>query len=187
MKVLGAVLAGGVSRRFGADKAESPLGGTAMLDRVLDVLRPQVADLVVCGRPWREARFLPDRPAAQLGPLGGLCAALHDARLHSLDAVVCAPVDVHPLPADLVELLAGDLPIVIAEQHSVGLWPVWCLAALETYLQNGGRSIYGWIAASGARRANLAVGPLVNINFPADIHDYRAVCWSRDTRDWKRP
>jgi molybdopterin-guanine dinucleotide biosynthesis protein A len=52
MTLLGAIFAGGASRRFGSDKALADIGGVALLERVAARLRPQCDALVVVGREW---------------------------------------------------------------------------------------------------------------------------------------
>ena len=52
MRVLGAILAGGQSRRFGSDKASASLDGKSLLDHVADALgtAPSIAsDLPIIG------------------------------------------------------------------------------------------------------------------------------------------
>ncbi|MCA1196424.1 NTP transferase domain-containing protein [Sphingomonas sp. R647] len=80
MRLLGALIAGGASRRFGSDKALATIGGVSLIDHPRGVLEAQVDDLVLCGRPSNRMRWISDRPAPGLGPLGGLNAALADAR-----------------------------------------------------------------------------------------------------------
>ena len=50
--ILGAVIAGGRSTRFGSDKALALIGGERLIDRTIAALDPQVDRLVVCGRKW---------------------------------------------------------------------------------------------------------------------------------------
>lgn len=168
MKILGAVVAGGRSSRFGADKALAPIDGKPMIEAAIDALLPQVDTLVVCGREWAGLEMLPDRPIGGLGPLAGLNAALHHARHHGHDAVLAIPLDVHPLPPDMVERLSGDGPAVFENQHAIGFWPTTLSSALDAYLANGGRSIRGWIEEAGARRAAEPVS-MRNINRPEDL------------------
>ncbi|GAB2697044.1 NTP transferase domain-containing protein [Thalassiella azotivora] len=94
------VLAGGRSRRFGADKLAAPFGGRSLLrvalDGVLAVDPPPLAPVVVVG-PARPdlpsgARFTREDPVGA----GPAAAAVAGAR--------CAP------PADVVVLLPGDAP-----------------------------------------------------------------------------
>jgi molybdopterin-guanine dinucleotide biosynthesis protein A len=102
MNVLGAILAGGEARRFGSDKALAMLDGVTLIDRVRAALTPQVAAVVVCGRVGGIA----DRPAG-IGPLGGIAAAIWQARERGMDGAVTVPCDAPGLPDDLVARLAA--------------------------------------------------------------------------------
>ena len=143
MKVVGLLLAGGQSRRMGGgDKALRLLGGIALLDRVIERLRPQVDALVLNanGDRARFARFaLPtvaDSVPGFAGPLAGVLAGLDWAASHRPDCpyVVSVATDAPFLPADLVARLAHGLDEARADlacaasggrSHPVfGLWPV---------------------------------------------------------------
>ncbi len=165
--ILGAVLAGGQSRRFGSDKALALLAGTPLIAHVLDALRPQVAALVVVGRDHAGERSLPDRPAPGLGPLGGLAAALSHAAAHGFDAVLTSGCDLPDLPPDLRERLA-PAPAVATGQPLLGLWPAALAERLDRHLADGGdRSLRRWVAVAGAREVDL--GRFRNVNTPADL------------------
>ena len=129
-RILGAVLAGGASCRFGSDKALAPLDGAPMLDHVVSRLAPQVAELVICGRSWNDLRMLPDASTERIGPLAGLNSALRFAAANGFDAVLTAPVDVVPLPCDLAAHLAGPCPAGFADQWLIGWWPAGLPAPL---------------------------------------------------------
>lgn len=153
VRLLGAIIAGGQSRRFGRDKALATINGGPMIDHVVAALRPQVDALVICGRALPGMVMLPDRPQGQIGPLAGLNAALYYAAANGFVGVLCAPVDVLPLPDDLrARLFHGPNPAVFAEQHSIGYWPASLAGALDAYLAEGNRRIDGWIAVAGAKR-----------------------------------
>jgi molybdenum cofactor guanylyltransferase len=169
MRLLGAVLAGGRSRRFGSDKALARYGTRCLIDRAVDALRIQTDAIVVCGRDWPDMVSLPDRPFAGAGPLGGLNSALHHAAEASFDAVLCIPLDVHPLPDDLRQRLQGDGPRVLASQHAIGFWPAGLAAALDAHLAEGHRAMGSWIARSWAIRTPDTDLGLVNVNTRADL------------------
>lgn len=168
-KLLGAIIAGGKARRFGRDKAAEPVGGMAMIDHVIAALEPQVDALVLCGRRWRDLPVLDDTPGGTIGPLGGLNAALHYALTHGYDGVLCAPVDVLPLPADLAAQLIGDTPAVLERQHMIGYWPATLAHALDMHLagEHDG-SLRQWFAKTNPRRIPDPPG-LRNINRPEDL------------------
>ncbi|UUL81709.1 molybdenum cofactor guanylyltransferase [Sphingomonas qomolangmaensis] len=162
MRLLGAVLAGGLSRRFGSDKAEALLDGERLIDRVVAALTPQVDAVILCGR----APGLPDRPVGGLGPLAGLNAALHHARAHGFDAVLSVPCDAPYLPHDLRAIL-GDGPAFIADQPVIGIWPAALADRLDVHLRGDDRSLRRWGRATGASARNAP--PIANINTPADL------------------
>lgn len=171
MKLLGAVLAGGRSSRFGSDKALALVEGRPLIEHVIAALQPQVAAVVVCGRDWPGFVALTDvpdlGPGPGLGPLAGLCAALIDAERRGFDAVLCAPCDVPGLPVDLARRLSPG-PAVAIGGRAVGLWPAGLASALRERLDTvDDRSVRGWLAATGAREIDC--GPLRNINRPGDL------------------
>jgi molybdopterin-guanine dinucleotide biosynthesis protein A len=171
MRVLGAVLAGGRSSRFGSDKALALIGGRTMLDRVIDALAPQVDAIVVCGRPSTAAyEGIADRPAADLGPLGGLNAALHHGAAHGFGAVLTVPCDTPMLPPDLREQLGAVGPgMIVADLPVIGLWPTALAGKLDAFIAAGeSRAIHGWAEHAGARRVALTALP-ANVNTPADL------------------
>jgi molybdopterin-guanine dinucleotide biosynthesis protein A len=101
--VLGAVLAGGRSRRFGRDKSVEPLGGVTMLDRAVRTLSDALDIVVVVTSPSETADVsvpVVHDLRAERGPLGGLEAAL---------------VEAHRLQLAGVFLMGCDLPLVTGE------------------------------------------------------------------------
>lgn len=168
MRILGAILAGGQSRRFGSDKAEALFEGRRLLDHVADGLRLQVETLVVAGRDWPGLGTVVDLPQAGIGPLGGLAGALDHAWRHDFDAVLSAGCDIIGLPSNLVALL-GPGPAIIADMPIVGLWPVSVHSALLDWLcdpQN--RSVYRFAEHIKARHVALNAA-LRNVNRPEDL------------------
>lgn len=164
--ILGAVLAGGASRRFGSDKALAMLDGRPLIDHVIDALAPQCTALVVVGRCHGEWPALPDRPIGSEGPLAGLNASLLYAAAHGFDAVLSAPCDAPDLPGDLLQLLAPG-PAVLADHPVIGLWPVGLAPLLDEWLASGERAVRGFANHVGARPIT---GPILrNINHPQDL------------------
>lgn len=168
MKILGAIIAGGKARRFGSDKAMALIDGRPMLDHVISALNAQVDRIVICGREWPGLQMLRDQPEGGIGPLAGLNAALDFACAHGFDAVVSLPVDVVPLPDDLVARLAGPEAAVFTEQHLIGWWPAGLAQLLHDHVAAGHRSLRSWIEASHARAVAEPAG-LINVNRPADL------------------
>ncbi len=166
--ILGAVLAGGKSTRFGSDKALAELAGESLLIRAVDMLSGWCEKVVVVGREEAPAPTLPDRPHPGMGPLGGIAAALYDARDEGYELVLTCGVDSVDLPENLPELLS-PAPAYLADQPVVGLWPVSAIKPLEAILHGDGRhSMLAFAEAIGARAVKLDRASL-NINTLADL------------------
>ena len=168
MRLLGAVLAGGRSRRFGSDKAQALLGGTTLLDHAVAALNPQCDRSVIVGRENGPVAAIPDRPQPGLGQLGGIAGALAYAASEGFDAVLTVPVDCVRLPANLRDLLAPP-PASLAAQPVIGLWPVQALPLLDALLsEEDDRSVRSFARRIGARAVESDVD-LPNINHPSDL------------------
>lgn len=167
-RILGCVLAGGQSSRFGSDKALAMLNGQSLLTRAVDTLSAWCDQVVVVGREEAPAPTLPDWPRAHMGPLGGIAAALHLAADEGYGAVLTCGVDSAGLPADLPEQL-GPAPAYVADQPVIALWPVGASPALDAILAGTGKhSLRALAQQTGARAVQLARNP-ANINTPADL------------------
>jgi molybdopterin-guanine dinucleotide biosynthesis protein A len=116
--IFGLVLAGGRSRRFGADKALAEFNGRSLFESSLSVLSGTCDRLAVStptgGRlaaiaAARGLARLDDPPGAPQGPLAGVLTGLTWALAGGADLLATAPCDTPFLPADLFERLAGAL------------------------------------------------------------------------------
>lgn len=169
MRRLGAIIAGGQSSRFGADKAQAILGGRALIDHVADRLDAQCDTVIICGRTWGDRASVVDRPAPGLGPLGGLCAALHYGAANGFDMVLTAGCDTLPVPMLPFEGLEAA---VVAGHYLFGVWPVALTRQLDAHLATTqDRSMRHWIAVSGARQIAVS-SALHNLNTQADFRHY---------------
>lgn len=166
--ILGAVLAGGQSARFGSDKALAEFRGQTLLAHAVDTLSGWCEHVIVAGRAAAPAPTLPDWPRANMGPLGGIAAALHHARDEDYAFVLTCGVDSFGLPESLPELLT-PAPAFLASQPIVGLWPASAIGAVEAILHDAGpHSLKRFTQAIGARAVKSAVDP-ANINTQADL------------------
>ena len=169
MKLLGAVLAGGRSSRFGSDKAAALLHGRPLLDHAVSALGGQCDTVVVVGRDHAGMASVPDHPGPGLGPLGGLAGAFRYALAHGFDHVLTSGVDSIGLPADLAAGLA-PAPAYLAAQPVVGLWPAAASAAAiaEIMASDGRHSMRAFAERIGARAVTLSAEP-ANVNTRADL------------------
>jgi molybdenum cofactor guanylyltransferase len=167
VKLLGAIIAGGQSRRFGSDKAIAILDGKPLMQHVMDYLRPQVDDLISCGHIWPNIAYVADQPRPGLGPLGGLCAALHYGAENGFDGLLSAPCDVLPVP-DLRALI-GDQPAVVARHYLFGYWPTRLAPKLAQHLESQtDHAMRGWLKACNAQEIESAVR-FYNLNTKAEL------------------
>lgn len=166
--ILGAVLAGGLSSRFGSDKALAEFRGHTLLAHAVDTLSGWCEHVIVVGRATAPAPTLPDWPRAGMGPLGGIAAALHHARDEGYEFLLTCGVDSLALPEELPELLA-PAPAFLESQPIIGLWPASVVGVIEDILHSQGpHSLKRFTAAIGARAVKSVADP-ANINTQADL------------------
>lgn len=165
--LLGAVLAGGRSQRFGSDKALALLDGRPLIRHAIERLAACCDAVVVVGRDWPGHARVEDHPGPGLGPLAGLCGALLHAGHHGFAHVLCVPCDTPGLPPDLVRRLA-PAPAVADGHWTIGLWPAALGPALAARITAGApMAMRGFAADAGARQVPLP--GLVNVNRPGDL------------------
>ncbi|MEP6786462.1 MAG: molybdenum cofactor guanylyltransferase [Sphingomonadales bacterium] len=164
MTVLGAILAGGRSSRFGSDKAFAMLRGKRLIDHARNAMAAQCDELVVVGRE----DGIPDMPRPGLGPLGGLAGAFHHAQQRGHDLVLSCSVDSVDLPDDLVALFS-PAPAYMIDQPVIGLWRVADAPVLDQLLASDARhSMRAFAEIIGSRPVEFAFD-VANINVPADL------------------
>lgn len=166
--ILGAVLAGGRSTRFGSDKALAILDGQTLLERAVEGLGKLCDAVVVVGRDEAPVPVLADRPRGGMGPLGGIAAALHHAVHEGFASVLSWPVDALGLCHAVTDRLE-PAPSFIRSQPVIGLWPANVLPVVDGLLAGQGRhSLWAFAEAIGARPVEFP-DVLLNINTQADL------------------
>lgn len=121
----GVLLAGGLSTRFGAEKAMAQWHGGVLMDAVCARFAA-LAQIAVSARPGSAAEHhalargldvLHDDPAYPSGPLAGVATGLVWAKRRNLRMVATAPCDTPLLPLDIFPILLsqlGDAPAAFA-------------------------------------------------------------------------
>lgn len=158
-KILGVVLAGGLSIRFGSDKAATLLGGKSLLHRVCARAAPQVDRLLInCNGeiPSDVDRaydvLADDHPGA--GPLAGILAGLRLADAEDYSLVATFPCDTPFFPTNLVARLHATLERSSADyclpyrdnvaHRAFAVWRVSCAQNLARgFLRGHLRSLHG--------------------------------------------
>ena len=166
--ILGLVLAGGQSSRFGSDKALAELNGQTLLSRAIENLSGWCEQVIIAGRETGPAPCIPDWPRPGMGPLAGLAAGPPPAQATGFLAPLSFRAGFVNLPEDL-PLLLDPAPACVASQPIIGLWPADAAPVLERILSgNGKHSLHVFAESIGARRVELAELP-GNVNTPADL------------------
>jgi molybdenum cofactor guanylyltransferase len=194
---LGVLLAGGLARRMGGDKARIRIGGATILDRVLERLKSQCTGVIINanGDPARFAdtglAVIADSVPDFAGPLAGILAGLDWAAANApgIAWLVSAPGDCPFLPKDLVTRLhaarvAAAAPLACAGSGEwrhpvVGLWPLALREDLRRALTSEGlHKIDVWTARHGVGVAEwplTPVDPFFNVNTPDDAAQAEAI------------
>jgi molybdopterin-guanine dinucleotide biosynthesis protein A len=189
---LGAVIAGGLSSRFGSPKALAPIGDGRVVDRVMAALRAALGhdDIVCIANDPLIARAigLPARGdvITGIGALAGVHAALSWAHERGCRGILAVGCDMPLLDAGLLrELLthADDVDAVLpASEGPRGVEPLcaWygttCIEAIEAAVQAGDRRMIGFhdrvrvqrLPLEDVRRFGDPARLFMNLNTPAD-------------------
>ena len=187
MRIFGVILAGGESRRMGADKALVPLAGRPMIEWVAERFAPQVEVLSLSAN-GDSARFaflglpvLPDD--ARKGPLSGILSGLRWAAPLGATALVSVPCDGPFLPPDLVPRLClaaeGGLPAMATSDGDLhptcAIWPISLIPALTAFLASDAvPRLRDFANPHGAQQAAFPPGSFSNANTPEDLSRLQA-------------
>jgi molybdopterin-guanine dinucleotide biosynthesis protein A len=186
--ILGVILAGGRSRRFGdGDKGFADLNGLPVLAHVIDRFRPQVPRLILNanGDVDRFKGFgldiVTDSEHPEQGPLSGILAALDWARRQPevYTKVATVSTDVPFLPPDLVARLEAEsgakngakngnrvaIAMSAGRRHpTIALWP---LAVRDAIADALARQALGVNALAFALNAVAVAFPMRDIEYQA--------------------
>ncbi len=163
--ILGVVLAGGRSSRFGSDKAQALLDGTPLAEHAHDLLAPHVDAVVIA----TSGGAIVDLPGPGLGPLGGIAGALDHAAARGYTSVMTIACDMPHLPDGLLAALACHAPSYCPDAPVLGHWPTALAEPLLAHLETApNRSVRRWADSIGASAIPAEHG-IPNINTPADL------------------
>jgi molybdopterin-guanine dinucleotide biosynthesis protein A len=187
--VLGAVLAGGESRRLGRDKASEQVAGERMVDRAVAALRAHCAEVVVVSSradtPSGDWSQVPDLRVG-LGPLAGIEAALDRAASGGASEVFVLACDLPLVDSGVVgrviEGRRGARAAALARDGEPSFEPlcavysVDCLAAVRALLDEGARAAGALFRVVEGRRVPAGIrGVGVNVNDEDGLRRARAL------------
>lgn len=187
MTTHGFVLAGGLSRRMGVDKATTLWQGRPLVVKALDVLSTCDHVTVIHRRPDALTSVLDDHVEVNVdvivddeggeGPLDGLRTALHHS---SSDLTVVLAVDLVGVTAGLVgtltEALGSSECVAAAISHSgqrQGLFSIWRTTVarpiVDSWFAQGERSVHKLLSTIDVLWVDVDGDVLRNVNTPGDL------------------
>ena len=187
--VLGVVLAGGKSQRFGEDKSQVKLGDKILIDYILSEIIDEFNEVLVVSNNL--INFRKSKKISQiqdfkkdLGPLGGVLTAMKWVKDNNKDYqwISTFPVDT---PFFKNQILKDFLQNINQEEdklffiksnntrHNIfGLWSIDLADKLEKDLENGDRKVEDWANKVGVNIIDMQFeknDPFFNINTKEDL------------------
>jgi molybdopterin-guanine dinucleotide biosynthesis protein A len=185
--VVGVVIAGGRSVRFGGEKAVAGLAGKPLLMWAAERLARSCVAVAINARPDTEAEALAraegltvlhDMPGDPAGPLSGVKVGLQWAQELGASAIAVSPCDVPLLPDNVFARLIEEAGTGAAmaetserDQPQCAVWPVSALPKLTAALANGAHPpTWLMLESIGAVRVRFTPSEaFTNINTRADL------------------
>jgi molybdopterin-guanine dinucleotide biosynthesis protein A len=187
--ILGTVLAGGKSQRFGEDKSQVKLGNKLLIDYVLSEIIDQFKEILIVSN--NSINFQSSEKITKiedykkgLGPLCGVLSAMKWIKTNKRDYqwIATFPVDTpffkRQILKDFIQNInfnESDLFFIKSNntRHNIfGLWSINLLDKLEKDLNNGERKVELWANNTGVKIINMEFSnndPFFNINTKEDL------------------
>jgi len=187
--ILGTVLAGGKSQRFGADKSQVKLGNKLLIDYILSEIIDEFNEVLVVSNNQinfessEKISLIKDFKQG-LGPLGGVLTAMKwiKDKNKNYQWISTFPADT---PFFKNEILKDFLKSINQDdsklffiksnntRHNIfGLWSVDLMDRLEKDLDKGERKVEVWANSIGVKNINMNFeneDPFFNINTKEDL------------------
>ena len=185
--ILGVVLAGGKSERFGKDKSEIKLGGKTLLAHTLDKIKSKFNKIIIVSNSkiLKKYTTINDYIDGQLGPLVGVLSAMKWIKKNnfSYSWVATFPCDTPFFNITLIDkfieatkLNDSLLYFIKSEEKRHNIFGLWSLELIETLendiMQNNYRKVEIWANKIGVKTINISykdVDPFFNINTKEDL------------------
>tara|TARA_B100000959_G_scaffold194749_1_gene203682 strand:- start:1806 stop:2414 length:609 start_codon:yes stop_codon:yes gene_type:complete len=188
-KILGVVLAGGKSQRFGQDKSQVKLQGKILIDYILSEIVDEFNEtLIVTNNPISfmssDKIFLTKDFKNGLGPLGGIFTAMkwikeNDKKYNWISTF---PTDTPFFTKKELKNFYENIKIDDSKlffikskktRHNIfGLWSMDLMDQLESDLLKGERKVELWANSVGVSTINIEykkIDPFFNINTKEDL------------------
>jgi len=187
--ILGTVLAGGKSQRFGEDKSQVNLANKLLIDHILSEIIDEFNEvLIVSNNSIKFNKFekitkIEDYKKG-LGPLGGVLSAMKWIKTNKREYqwIATFPVDTPFFKKEIlkdfiqkINLEESDLFFIKSNntRHNIfGLWSIKLIDKLEKDLDKGERKVELWANNIGVKIINMEFSnndPFFNINTKEDL------------------
>ena len=187
--ILGVVLAGGKSQRFGEDKSQVKLGDKLLIDYILSEIIDEFNEVLVVSNnriSFKESKkiSLIKDFKKDLGPLGGVLTAMKWAKENNKNYqwISTFPADTpffkNQILKDFlkcIKLSESKLFFIKSNntRHNIfGLWSIDLMDKLENDLNKGERKVEVWANSIGVKSINMKFeneNPFFNINTKDDL------------------
>jgi molybdopterin-guanine dinucleotide biosynthesis protein A len=187
--ILGVVLAGGKSQRFGEDKCQVKLGDKLLIDYILSEIIDEFKEVLLISNNKIKYNHsnkisLVEDFKKELGPLGGILTAMKWIKKNnkSYKWISTFPSDTPFFKKQIlnnfieeIKSYEGKLFFINSNntRHNIfGLWSIDLLERLEKDLENGERKVEMWANKIGVKSINMKFenkDPFFNINTKEDL------------------
>tara|TARA_Y100000590_G_scaffold454806_1_gene602244 strand:+ start:1755 stop:2366 length:612 start_codon:yes stop_codon:yes gene_type:complete len=185
--ILGVVLAGGKSKRFGEEKSKVKLHGKTLLKHTIDKIKSKFDKIIIVSnsKVGEDYITIKDCIDGQLGPLVGVLSAMKWIKKNNFtyNWIATFPCDTPFFKISLIDkfieassLKESLLYFVKSEEkrHNIfGLWSVKLIETLEKdIVENKYRKVEKWANKIGVKTINISyqeIDPFFNINTKEDL------------------
>ena len=185
--ILGVVLAGGKSKRFGEDKSNVKLNGKTLLEHTLNKIKSKFNTIIIVSnnKTLKDYITIKDCIDGQLGPLVGVLSAMKWVKKnnYSFKWVATFPCDTPFFNSSLIDKFIesskiNDSHLYFAKsekkRHNIfGLWSLKLIEILEKdIINNDHRKVEKWANKIGVKTINISykeLDPFFNINTKEDL------------------
>ena len=187
--ILGTVLAGGKSQRFGEDKSQVRLEGTLLIDYILSEIKDEFKEILIVSnnkihfKNSEKISMIADFEKGQ-GPLGGVLSAMKWVKQKKKDYkwISTFPADTPFFKREILKKFFKEIKIEESRlffiksnntRHNIfGLWSIDLLGELEEDLKKGDRKVELWANKIGVKVIDMEFineDPFFNINTKEDL------------------
>ena len=188
-KILGTVLAGGKSQRFGEDKSQVKLDGKLLIDFILSEIVDEFKEILIVTnnqiafQKSKKISTIKDFKKGQ-GPLGGVLSAMKWAKEKNSNYkwISTFPVDTPFFKKKILKKFLSEINIEESKlffiksnntRHNIfGMWSIDLMKKLEEDLNKGHKKVETWANSIGVKIINMEFmyeDPFFNINTKDDL------------------